>query len=296
MDETLDCAIIGAGPGGLTAAIYLARFRRPGIVLDAGRSRARWIPASHNCPGFPSGIAGDEFLARLATQARSSGAHIESGEVVALRRADDRFVLESRQRRVAARTVILATGCEDVMPDVAGLGDAVRCGALRFCPICDACEAIDRDIAIHGPFESAARHALFLRTYSSRVSVVPTDAPPDEDAGARLREARVEVTSTPDGLAFDGERCTFSFDGRRRDFDVVYAMLGSRQRSDLARSLGAHCDDEGALRVDRYQRTSVPGLYAIGDVVSALNQIAVATGHAAIAATAVHNALETRFA
>jgi thioredoxin reductase (NADPH) len=76
MTAMLDCAIVGAGPGGLTAAVYLTRFRRPIVVFDSGNSRARWIPESHNCPGFPSGIGGDAFLARLAAQARDSGARV----------------------------------------------------------------------------------------------------------------------------------------------------------------------------------------------------------------------------
>lgn len=302
MTPMLDCAIVGAGPGGLTAAVYLSRFRRSIAVFDAGNSRARWIPESHNCPGFPSGIGGDAFLARMAAQARAFGARIESGEVAAIERDSDAgnggFALTFSGRRVDARCVVLATGCDDVMPRIEGLEQAVASAALRFCPVCDAFEAVDRDIAVHGPLESAARHALFLRTYSDRVSIVPggdgvwSDLPQSR----RLNEAGIAVTGVPSAMRFDGQRCSFTIDRRNHAFDVVYAMLGSRQRSELALPLGAACDDEGALRVDSHMRTSVPGLYAIGDVVSALNQIAVATGHAAVAATAVHNALPPRYA
>ena len=301
MTALLDCAIVGAGPGGLTAAVYLSRFRRTIAVFDSGNSRARWIPESHNCPGFPSGIGGDAFLARLAAQARAFGARVESGEVTAIGRhrgTDGRgFALEVGGQRLAARSVVLATGCEDVMPPIDGLDEAVASAALRFCPVCDAFEAIDREIAVHGPFDSAAQHALFLRTYSARVTVVPADggAATEPARARRLHEAAIAVTDVPTVMHFDGKRCSFTIDGTRRAFDVVYAMLGSRQRSALALALGAACDDEGALRVDDHMRTSVPGLYAIGDVVSALNQIAVATGHAAIASTAVHNALPPRY-
>jgi len=302
MTSPLDCAIVGAGPGGLTAAVYLSRFRRPIVVFDAGNSRARWIPESHNCPGFPSGIGGDAFLERMAAQARSFGARIESGEVTSIERRgnadDDGFTLDFAGTRFEYRCVVLATGCEDVMQRLEGLEEAVASAALRFCPVCDAFEAVNRDIAVHGPFAAAVRHALFLRTYSARVTIVPTDADPSAhpQQGRRLHEAGIAATTVPADMGFDGKRCSFLIDGRRRTFDVVYAMLGSRQRSELALSLGARCDDEGALRVDSHMRTSVPGLYAIGDVVSALNQIAVATGHAAIATTAVHNALSPRYA
>ena len=296
--EALDCAIVGAGPGGLTAAIYLARYRRTSIAIDAGNSRARWIPESHNCPGFPSGISGDEFLARLAEHAAVAGARVDTGEATAVRRlSTGEFELEWTKGRLRARKLIIATGCEDILPSVDGLDEAVACGAIRFCPVCDAYETIDRDIAVHGPLEAAAGHALFMRTYSSRVTVVPTtDDPPDAGTIRDLHEAGVAITSAPRGLRFDGKRCAFEIAGSLRAFDVLYPTLGSRQRSGLARSLGAACDDEGALLVDGHQMTSVEGVYAIGDVVSALNQISVATGHAAVAATAVHNALPKRFA
>jgi thioredoxin reductase (NADPH) len=295
MADLLDCAIIGAGPGGLTAAIYLARFRRSIVVVDAGASRAKWIPESHNCPGFPAGVSGRDYLARLTQQARGCDARIESGEVTAIHREGDRFVLAGVDG-ISARTVILATGCEDVMPPVAGLADAIDCGAIRLCPVCDGYEAIDRDIAVYGPLAQAADHAVFVRTYSRRVSLVPVDDRDDPGARARLRDAGVAITAPGSDMQFDGSRCSFGLDGRRRTFDVVYPMLGTRQNASLATALGAATDEEGALRVDRDLMTSVPGLYAVGDVVSALNQIAVATGHAAIAATHVHNALPPNLA
>ena len=295
MAEPLDCAVVGGGPGGLTAAIYLARFRRSAVLFDAGGSRARWIPESHNCPGFPSGVSGHDYLARLTVQARSCHARIESTEVVSIRREGDLFVLGGPEETVA-RKVILATGCEDVMPPLDGLEDAVACGAVRLCPICDGYEAIDRDIAVHGPLAETVDHAVFIRTFSRRVVVVPTDDSDDADARTRLRDAGVSVTAIGRELSFDGERCSFLLDGQRRAFEIVYPMLGARQNSNLAKALGASTDDDGALRVDHDQMTSVPGLYAIGDVVSALNQIAVATGHAAVAATHVHNALPANLA
>ena len=294
--ETIDCAVVGGGPGGLTAAIYLARFRRSSVVVDAGDGRARWIPESHNCPGFPTGISGRDYLARLMLQARECHARIESGQIAALERDGDMFVLTGGELVIRARKVILATGCEDRVPALDRLEEAVECGAVRLCPVCDGYEAIDRDIAVHGPLADVVDHALFIRTYSPRVTVVPSDDHAGTESRARLRDANVAVTTVPQALSFDGKRCSFLIDGRQRAFDVVYPMLGAHQRSALAVSLGAATDGEGALLVDQDQMTSVPGLYAIGDVVSALNQISVATGHAAVAATHVHNALPKNLA
>jgi thioredoxin reductase (NADPH) len=292
MSGAFDCIVVGGGPGGLTAATYLARYRRRVLVFDTGATRAAWIPKSRNCPGFPHGVGGPELLERMREQALAFGVETVPAEVTALHRDADGFSVRHDGIERRARTVILATGCEDILPELPALDDAVACGAMRLCPICDAFEAVDHRIAVYGPADKAAAHARFLRTYSSRVALVPSQ--PCDDAKSlrnELDDAGVELTAVPTGLDFDGQRCTFVFDDGPRAFDVVYPMLGLVSRSSLAVGAGADCDEDGALVVDRHQMTSVDGLYAIGDVVSALNQISVATGHAAIAATDVHNRL-----
>lgn len=291
MSEVFDCIVVGGGPGGLTAATYLARYRRRVLVFDTGATRAAWIPKSRNCPGFPHGVGGPELLERMREQARRFDVETVPAEVTALRRDADGFTVRHDGHERRARTVIVATGCEDVLPDLPGLDEAVACGAVRMCPICDAYEAVDHGIAVYGPADKAGEHARFLRTYSEHVALVPSAPCDDETLRSELAAAGVELTAVPTGLAFDGTRCAFAFGDAPRAFDVVYPMLGLVSRSSLAVGAGADCDGEGALVVNRHQMTSVDGLYAIGDVVSALNQISVATGHAAIAATDVHNRL-----
>lgn len=292
MTDLFDCIVVGGGPAGLTGATYLARYRRSIVVFDHGLSRAVWIPTSHNCPGFPDGVGGRELLARMRRQATTFGVHTIDEEVDALQRDGDQFVLSHGRTSTRARNVILASGCEDIMPAMEGLEAAVACGAVRLCAICDAFEAIDQEIAVYGPLEHAASHAVFLRTYSRRLVMIPSQEPQDEDAGHELERNGIEVTRPAGVPRFDGKRCHFEIDGSSRSFDVVYPSMGLISRSSLATDAGAKCDEDGALITDRHLMTSIDGLYAIGDVVSGLNQISVATGHAAIAATAVHNRLE----
>jgi len=296
MSELLDCIVVGGGPGGLTAATYLARYRRSVRVFDTGCTRAGWIPKSRNCPGFPHGVGGEELLQRMREQAKKFGVETTAEEVTALHREKDGFRLRHGENELRARHVILATGCEDVTPQLDGIEQAIECGAVRMCPICDAFEAIDTTIAVHGPADKAASHARFLRTYSAKVTLVPSDAQIDEGTREELARDGIELTPVPASLVFDGKRCVFELAGTPRAFDVVYPMMGIISRSSLAVGAGASCDEDGALIVNARQMTSVDGLYAIGDVVSALNQISVATGHAAIAATDVHNRLGANFA
>ena len=300
----LDCLIVGAGPAGLVAATYLARFRRRIAIVDADESRARWIPTSHNCPGFPLGVSGTRLLERLRDQACAYGVAIQRDRIVSLQPdADGGFVAEAASgRRWRARCVVLATGIVDRMPgtggDKAPWDAAIEAGTLRLCAVCDAYEARDDRIAVYAPAEDAIRHALFLRTFSRRVEAVcaTADAPGDE-ARALADAAGITLRPMPATLACDAHGCRFAFDdGSERAYDTVYPVLGSVAQSQLARDLGAACDADGELIVDRHQQTSVEGVYAIGDVVSALNQIAVGVGHAAIAATAIHNRLPPRMA
>ncbi len=283
MAELLDCLIVGAGPGGLVAATYLARYRRRIAVVDAGASRARWIPTSHNCPGFPLGVSGTTLLARLREQAETHGVVVTHGRIDSLEREADAFVArDAAGGEWRAATVLLATGIVDRLPTVEGgpevLAAAIESGTLRLCAVCDGYEARDSRIAVLGPAEEAGRHADFLRTFSCTVDAIDSDQPyrlSCDDAGCRV-ESGVERDGSP---------------GTAREYDTLYPVLGGDSQSQLATALGAAVDEEGALRTDAHQQTSVDGLYAVGDVVSALNQIAVAVGHAAIAATAVHNRL-----
>lgn len=298
----LDCLIVGAGPAGLTAATYLARFRRHILVADAGASRARWIPASHNCPGFPFGVAGNELLARFRLQADAYGVPMVRTRITQLSQHAEGFTASDGERHWHARTVVLATGVVDRLPVLDGLGQdglerAIAEGVMRLCAVCDAYEARDDVIGVLAPAEAAIGHAAFLRTFSRQVCALAVDdVPLDAGLQRRARDSGVQLWPAPRHLALVEQGCLAHFaDGRRLRLDTLYPVLGADAQSGLAAALGARLDAEGALRVDDRLQTSVPGLYAIGDVVSALNQISVAVGHAAIAATTVHRRLPANY-
>ena len=119
MDEPLDCLIVGGGPAGLTAAVYLARFHLDILVVDAGKSRASWIPCSHNHAGFPDGISGKELLKRMRAQACKYGAKVETARVTKLEKCSDGlFAAEWGSGNRKARTVLLATGVTNRKPQM----------------------------------------------------------------------------------------------------------------------------------------------------------------------------------
>jgi thioredoxin reductase (NADPH) len=289
-----DAIIIGAGPAGLTAAVYLGRFRRRCVVLEDGHSRARWIPTSHNIPGFAAGVGGEEFLAKLTAQAVEYGAEIRHAHVSGLSFQNELFTVRTDGGALRGRYVLLATGVRDHLPAIGGASEAVMRSLLRFCPICDAFEAIDKRIAVISDGALGEREAEFLKHYSNQVTLLQVGtagADPADAAEAAGADSIDRVGIQLADVRIHEDRVTVSNEDFERRFDVIYLALGCTAQNDLARSLRANFDEKGALKVNDHQETSVLRLYAAGDVVRGLNQVVVAAAESAIAATDIHNKL-----
>jgi thioredoxin reductase (NADPH) len=288
--QSCDCLVVGGGPAGLTAAIYLARFRRSVLVVDAANSRAASIPESHNHPGFPDGISGETLLRTLRVQAEEYGAKIILGTVESLKTTGHGFAATTTAGTILTSRVLIATGITDKCPDIEASDEVGLRQMVRYCPVCDGFEAIDKQIAVYGPPSEASGKAQFLRVYSPAVTLVP-NLPTSATTKAEKRDFELASSPAAKLSAGDDGIDVLLADGRSLRFDVLYPALGCKVHSDLATALGAKSNEIGCLTVDSKQQTSVPGLYAAGDVVSDLHQLVVAEGHAAIAATAIHNSL-----
>ncbi len=292
-----DCIIVGAGPAGLTAAIYLARFHLSIRLFDSGTSRAALIPCTRNHAGFPEGISGLELLARMLQQAERYGATRELARVTRIERADDGFVVRAEAREFRARTVLVATGVINNRPtglDDALHAEALAAGLLRYCPICDGYDVTDKRVAVIGTGDHATAEALFLRGYTADLTLISPEAEHGLDAQcmAELDRAGIARVDGPcAGYAIEDGRLALDTGRGRLGFDSVYPALGSRVRSDLAAEAGAKVSADGCLVVDSHQRTNVPGLFAAGDVVKGLDQISHAMGEGGVAATTIRNYL-----
>jgi thioredoxin reductase (NADPH) len=289
-----DCIIVGGGPAGLTAAIFLARYRRRAVLLDTGESRAAWIPRSHNHPAFPEGIRGTDLLDRMRAQAAQFGAEHVAARALRIARDGAGFRVDTDGPAFSAPAVLLATGASDRIPDIAGARDHVLRGTIRQCPICDAYEVQDRRIAVLGTGPHAAEQALFLSSYSPHVTLAALrdDPPPTTAQRAALLRAGVAILDTPvESITCEDGTVTLHLDrNRTARFDVAYTGLGIVPQTDLVRPLRPRLAADGRIETDPHQETSIPGLYAAGDAVTGLNQIAVAMAQGEIAATAIHNA------
>lgn len=297
-DEVDDCIIVGAGPAGLTAAIYLARYYLNIRLFDCGTSRASWIPTSHNHAGFPDGISGNELLERMREQAAKYGALREPKRVTHLAaEADGTFLVCCDEEEFRARTVLLATGVVNNRPE--GIDDqlhdeAMARGLIRYCPVCDGYEVTDKTVGIIGTGGRGTAEAQFIRTYTADVTLISPngDHDLDDECSTKLDAAGIGRVAGPCGnyaiengrLALDTAKCRIAFDS-------VYPALGSVIRSGLAEKAGAKLSKEGCILTDDHLETSVPGLFAAGDVVKGLDQISHAMGQAGVAATTIRNKL-----
>jgi thioredoxin reductase (NADPH) len=163
---------------------------------------------------------------------------------------------------------------------------------MRCCPICDAFEAIDKRIAVIGDGSLGEREAAFLSDYSTEVTPLQVGSPrpgPGQrpPGGGGIERVLIELSD----LRLLEDRVVLRSAAGDRSFDVIYLALGCSFQNRLARSLNARCTENGALVVNAHQETTVPRLYAAGDVVKGLNQVVVAAAESAIAATDIHNKL-----
>lgn len=298
-----EVAVIGAGPGGLVAALYLRRFMRSTIVASHGPPRASWIPKTHNLLGYRTGISGAELLARIQAQLDDVGIDRSVGEckVDPLPRGRDGFQISCGSKTYTATRVILATGMADTQPPLPNLERLRRCGLLRYCPVCDAYEYRDKKLLVLAQDAHGLKTAAFLTGFTRRVSVL---WPRTEKLPTRLAKERTwrggpllvgSLISMNQGDDGELEVCFENEKGRHQfaRFDACYVALGTTINDSAFRHLKKIQRDpeSGAILVGSHMETGQPGLYAVGDCVKGLAQISVATGQAAVAATHIHNQL-----
>jgi thioredoxin reductase (NADPH) len=300
MAEPLDCLVIGGGPAGLTAAIYLARFHLGILVVDGGKSRASWIPCTRNHAGFPEGISGKELLERMRSQACKYGAKVQTEFVTKLERDEETglFTATWGSGSAVARSVLIATGVTNRRPpmDEELHDEALSRGLVRYCPICDGYEVTDKRVGVIGSDSHGVAEAVFIRSYTADVTLIAPDKalrlkPEDSQ---KLKDAGIKCVDGPgQAVAIDRNCIVVDTAEGHYAFDSIYPALGSDTHTQLAEMVGAELSSDDCIRVDSHQRTSVPGLYAAGDVVIGLDQISHAMGEGGVAATTIRNDLCT---
>jgi thioredoxin reductase len=282
-----EVAIVGGGPAGLSAALVLARFRRSVVVLDAGQQRNLATHAVHNYLGL-EGISPRELLRRGREEARRAGAELRKGRVVGIRRRGGDFVvsIEDQPDLVAAR-IILATSLVDVMPDIPEL-DRFYGRTIFHCPVCDAADFVDQPLVVVSWGQYADGFTLELFHWTKKLILTTQGRPIADRQRARLERYGVEVvTERIERLEGQDDRLSAVVleDGRRFPCRGLFFSIGHKPRNELAVGLGCEITDEGYVVVNEHYETTVPGVYAAGDITTLEEAVADAVAEGLIAAT-----------
>jgi thioredoxin reductase len=304
MIDLHDCIVIGAGPAGLSAALFLARYRRRVLVFHHNSPRNLY---SHGVHGFLGhhGILPVDLLARGRDEVRTHGGVIVEGRVTkAERMADGHFRVTvgnddgaSASQTFDARRLLLATGLRDVKPDLPGFSEFYGLSVFH-CPDCDGYEVSDQRVTVLGAGRKAVAFTLGLLTWTDRLTLITGG---EEEIGDKDREKlamfdipildRGVVGLEGDANAGRLERVRFA-DGGAIECDALFFNLGAFPASNLHETLGCQLDGEsGLVRVDAGQQTSVAGVYAAGDITPHSQLTVVAAAEGAIAAVHIHKSL-----
>jgi thioredoxin reductase (NADPH) len=305
MAERFDLVIVGAGPAGLTAAIYAARARLKTMVLDEGIPGGQ-VKTTHkvsNYPGFPEDVKGAELAALFAKQAERFGARIARAVEITemdLKSKDKRFVLDEEEE-IVAPAVIVATGAKPRALGLPGESD-FRGRGLSYCATCDGAYFEGKHIHVIGGGNSAVEESLFLTQFAASVTVIHQfDHFQAEAATAKeaLENPKIKVLWSHEPRAFlgDGSVDRLRIENLKThetlevNTDGVFIFVGMVPRTELLKGV-VPLDQWGCVETDDTMATSVPGLYVAGDIrAKRFRQITTAVADGTIAALAVQKFL-----
>jgi thioredoxin reductase (NADPH) len=264
--------VIGGGPAGLSAALYLARFERQTALIDAGSGRSTWYQTAYNLLGFPGGIKARE-LRDLGRRQLAEYAHIslyDGCTVDTLERDGDWFVARNSGGKWRARALILCMGVRDHWPEFEGWQEYVG-RSMFWCITCDGYTCRDQRMLITGNTNAAAATTLQLQRFSSEITLLTNSDENHISAEFRRRLEQAGIPLVEDRIAsVTGHEGYFesihTVGGKTILLDCLFNQQGSSPRTDLAKQLGVKLNKLGYIVTDSEQRTNIPGVFAAGDL------------------------------
>lgn len=297
-----DCIVIGAGPAGLSASLFLARYRRRTLTFHHNSPRNEYAHGIHGLLGH-HGIPPAEFLARGRDEVTAHGGLIVESCVTGIEQlSNDHFRIrtgngDEEHRTFDARRVLLATGLRDLTPDCPGFRDFYG-ASVHHCPDCDGYECIDQRIAVLGTGAKTVGFALKLLTWTNKLTLINEDPEGlSEDDREKLAEFDINVRDQRiaklegDLQSKQLQRVVFT-EGDPLECDALFFNLGTEPASNLHEMLGCKIDEScGLVWVDENRQTSIEGVYAAGDITPHSQLAVVAAAEGAMAAIHIHDSL-----
>lgn len=300
-----DVAVIGAGPAGLTAALYAARARLSTVVVEKmfPGGQAALTDIIENYPGFTEGISGIQLADAMKRQAERFGAEFTNGDVERIEKNDDLFTVFLKGESIKAKTVILAAGAQPRKLGVKGEKEFTGRG-ISYCATCDGAFYKDKPIAVVGGGDTAIQEALYLTRFASEIYVIH-------------RRDQLRATKVLQERAFKNEKIKFVWDSVVKEIkgegtvdevvvenvktgkldslrvDGIFIAIGHIPNTDFVKDL-VQLNEQGYVITDAYMATNVPGIFAAGDMRQKdLRQVVTAVSDGAIAAVEAGKYLES---
>lgn len=305
-EVTKDVVMIGAGPSALTAAVYTTREDIDTTLYEKATigGLAAITDQIDNYPGFPEGIAGMKLAGQLQAQAERFGANVDFGEISSLRRVDGRVELIVDEKPVYAKAVLVATGSDYKKLGIPGEAEYYGRG-VHYCATCDGAFYREKRLVVVGGGNSAVQEAIFLTRYTTHIdllvrSTLKASEVLQRDLQKFVDEGKISVHYgvTPTEIVTDQAqvvRVEAEQDGQTVSYDTdgVFIFIGLKPNTSFLDGSGVELDEVGLIKTDKSLATSVPGVFASGDVRSgATMQIASAVGEGATAALSIREYLE----
>jgi thioredoxin reductase len=295
-DDVYDVAIVGGGPAGLTAALWLGRYLHKVVLIDSGDPR-NWETRGIN--GFlgAQGIKSPDLRARGRADAEKFGVELVDDEVCTVKNTNGvHFVLDlNKGRNIEANRLLLAIGIKDIWPDIPGLSDCYG-ETAHVCPDCDGFETRGRKTVVIGSGRKAVGMALALTTWTDKIVICTNGeaANIEQKNLDQLKELNIPVLEEKVDHISSKDReikCINLGGGMALDCDRLYFAIGQYPADDLGAQLKCDRDEFGLIKIDEGYRTSVKNVFAAGDIVGGPQLAIAAASDGAIAAVAIHSSL-----
>lgn len=308
-EQIRDTIMVGAGPSALAAAVYTTREDIDTVLYEksAVGGLAAITDMVDNYPGFPEGIEGMKLAGQLEQQAERFGAHIDFGQVDAIRDEGDVKVVVVDGQEVRGKTVLIATGSDYRKIGVPGEAESYGRG-VHYCATCDGAFYRDKKLVVVGGGNSAFQEAIFLTRFATHIDMlVRSEIRASEvlqhemqkyiDSGqitVHLQTVTDEIVLNDEGRV-TGVQATKDGQPLSLETDGVFVFVGLLPNTGFLEGSGVELDAQGLIKTDGHLQTNIPGIFASGDVRSgATMQIASAVGEGATAALSIREYLDAQ--
>jgi thioredoxin reductase len=293
--DSYDAIVIGGGPAGLAAALWLARYRHRVRLFDAGDPRNAPTTGVHGYLGLQD-IPPMELRRIGRAQARDAGAEIEQAVVESVEGKCDDFVVRLADGRgFGARRLLFATGLRDIIPEIPGFLDFYG-SSIWHCPDCDGPSIVGRKVGVIGWGRPIAAYCMQMLTWTDKLTILthgqPADLPSRSQAALDRFGIPVNTQVIREVYGRDGQVEGAAFlDGSRELFEAIFFHIATGPGCSIPAALGCAADEEGILVVDKDFHTTVPGIFAAGDVTPGSKSALRAASEGARAAIGIYRDL-----